>query len=354
MGDLLALISALCWAAANVTIGLGIRSHRGGKGADNGAFLSILLTTVLAALVWVGGGLHLGWPAFNLPGILWFAAAGVLTIFLGRVLLYSSIRWLGAIRGASLKRLVPLFSVLLGVFILGESLSRMLVIGMALIFAGFAVLLQESLVKTQATPSNMQSDTPASTPAAPTTAAKPWSNPGFVYGTISALVYAAGNVARKFGILHLPDPAFGAMFGSLVGTALFVLIGTCVSSYGVAVRNTFTRFNPWLLAAGVLGSAGQVLFFFAIDYTTVSRAAMVVSAEVFLTILLNMLLLRGGEREKLTTSVIIAAVLGAIGTLVILADKPPDHAPAVHARDGQETLRVSAVRGSSVPVSPTH
>ena len=48
MGECLALLSACCFAASNVTI---MRSA-GAKGQDNGAYLSILLTAVIAGLAW--------------------------------------------------------------------------------------------------------------------------------------------------------------------------------------------------------------------------------------------------------------------------------------------------------------
>jgi drug/metabolite transporter (DMT)-like permease len=43
MGELLALLSACCFAASNVTITRGARDSQ-----DNGAFMSILLTAAIA------------------------------------------------------------------------------------------------------------------------------------------------------------------------------------------------------------------------------------------------------------------------------------------------------------------
>ena len=48
MGEWLALCSAGCFAAANVTITRGAA-----KGQDNGAFLSILLTMAIAGAWWL-------------------------------------------------------------------------------------------------------------------------------------------------------------------------------------------------------------------------------------------------------------------------------------------------------------
>ncbi|NBW79902.1 MAG: EamA family transporter, partial [Betaproteobacteria bacterium] len=115
--DIIALLAAMCWAGANTFIARG-SSHQGG---DNGAFLSILMTVLIAGVVWlIGGGTDR--QLLNLEGLAWFVIAGALTIFVGRVFFHSSVQYMGAVRSSSVKRLVPLFSVLLGVLCLGESL----------------------------------------------------------------------------------------------------------------------------------------------------------------------------------------------------------------------------------------
>jgi drug/metabolite transporter (DMT)-like permease len=114
----------------------------------------------------------------------------------------------------------------------------------------------------------------------------------------------------------MPDPAFGVMFASMVGALLFLLMATVAQSYRNAVRSTFTRFNPWLFAAGVLASVGQLLYFIAIDYSTISRVTLIVSLEVFVTIFLMVVVFR--SREKMTPAALVAAALGVTGTVVIL------------------------------------
>ena len=308
MGDWLALIAALCWAMANVTIA----RRAGARGDDNGAFLSILLTAGIAGALWLANRQDATSTARMPDAMLWFAAAGALTIFIGRVFLHASIQWLGAVRGASVKRLAPLFSVLLGVSVLSEPLSWALAGGMLLIFSGFGILVQESM---------RAHDTENSPPlAAPGPVHRAgWANPGIVYGAVSAFAYAAGNIARKYGLLDMPDPLFGTMFGALVGAAIFLLTALAVDSYRQAVRRCFTRFNPWLLATGVLSSAGQLMFFMAVDQSSVSRVAVIASTEVFVTMLLTFVVLRG--RENISRAALLAASLGVVGTLLILSEK---------------------------------
>lgn len=297
LGDLTSLLAALCWSLANVTIARGVK----GQSADNGAFLSILLTTVLALILWLAQGLQRGWPQMPWSGMLWFVLGGALTIFIGRVFFHASVQWLGAVRGSSVKRLAPFFSVLLGVTLLSEPLRGTLVLGMALIFAGFAVLVLEARARSGAA-----------------SGGRLWTNPGIVYGVASAFGYAVGNVARKYGLLEIPDPALGTLVGALTGALMFLFAATLRDSYRDAVRSTFTRFNPWLLAAGLLSSAGQLLFFLAIEHTSISRAAMIASTEVFITILITLVWVR--SRERISPSALAAAALGVLGTIVIMSD----------------------------------
>ena len=306
MGEWLALLSACCFAASNVTITRGA----GTKGQDNGAFLSILLTTGIAGAIWLAQGVRNGWPSLHAISTLWFAGAGILTIFIGRVFLYASIQHLGAVRASAVKRLNPLFSVMLGILLLGESFDVAMLIGMLLIGSSFAVLIRQSLKARGAEREG----------SAEQAAESSWrvalANLGFFYGPVSALAYAFGYVARKQGLILMPDPAFGTMVGSLVGALVFVLTAQVVTSYRTALRQTFTAFNPWLFAAGVLSSAGQLLYFAALSSSSISRVAMISSMEVFVTIFLTVAITR--SFRQLNAPILLAASLGVAGTMFIV------------------------------------
>lgn len=308
MGELLALLSACCFAASNVTITRGA----GAKGQDNGAFLSILLTAAIAGTWWLAGIPGRGLPRMDSASLLWFAGAGILTIFIGRVFLYASIQRLGAVRASAVKRLSPLFSVLLGVTLLGESFDGPMAAGMLMIAASFAVLIRQSL---QAAKERAPEPLPAGAQA-PRSLRATLANLGFFYGPVSALAYACGYVARKQGLHGMPDPAFGTMLGSVVGALVFVLIAQFVDSYRRALRLTFSVFNPWLFAAGVLSSAGQLLYFAALNSSTIARCAMISSMEAFFTIFFTVAVSR--SFRQLSGPVLLAAALGVAGTAFIM------------------------------------
>ena len=114
----------------------------------------------------------------------------------------------------------------------------------------------------------------------------------------------------------MPDPAFGTMVGSLVGALVFVLTAQVVTSYRIALRQTFTAFNPWLFAAGVLSSVGQLLYFAALSSSSISRVAMISSMEVFVTIFLTVAITR--SFRQLNAPILLAASLGVAGTMFIV------------------------------------
>jgi drug/metabolite transporter (DMT)-like permease len=298
MGELIAVLSAVCFAASNVTIARGA-----GAGKDNGAFLSILITLAIAGVLWVSHGIHAGWPQMNAAGLAWYAGAGVLTNFIGRVFLYASVQHVGAIRASAVKRLNPLFSVLLGVLILGDPFDSRMTIGMLLIFSSFGVLIWQSL-------RGAERGSAAQSMVANLTSL------GYLYGPVSALAYAVGYVARKQGMALIPDPAFGTMLGSAIGAVAFVLTGQFVDSYRRAMRDAFSGFKPLLFAAGVLSSMGQILYFVALNYSTVSRVALITSMEAIVTVFLTVVVLR--SRENLNASVLLAVGLGMAGTAFII------------------------------------
>lgn len=304
MGELVALFSAACFAASNVTIARGADRRSG----DNGAFLSILMTALLAGLAMLLFRPPQGSHAANLAGVAWFALSGLLTIFVGRVFLYASVQHLGAVRASAIKRLNPVFSVLLGVMMLGEPVDLSMTTGMLLIFGSFGLLAAEAWRAGGALK--------AGNAAGQRGKARALLNLGYFYGPVSALAYATGYLARKQGLIDMPDPNFGTMIGAMTGAVTFVVTGLFVASYRSALRSTFARWNPWLMAAAVMSSLGQILQFVALNYSTVSRVALITSVEVVFTMLLSLWLLRSYERMSRAT--IAAATLSVLGAALVI------------------------------------
>ncbi len=295
VGDAFTLLSSLCFAVSNITVARGAR-----PGAeDNGAFVSLLITTAIAAACWVVLGMLHGFEPVTARALLWFAGAGVFTAFVGRVFFYASIEKLGAMRSSTMKRLIPFFAVSLGVGVLGEPVTTGMLVGMALIVASFGFLVAGARRGRSAGPERERG-----------------LNAGYVYGPVSALGYASGYLLRKMGLADAHDALLGAAVGCLVGALLFVAAAAFRDSYARAVRATFERASPWLLAAGVMSSLGQIFYFAALNENPMSRVALVSSVEVFITLFLGAVFLR--KSESVTPSLVIAALLGFAGAAAVI------------------------------------
>ena len=297
-GDAFAIASAACFAVSNVTIARGTLAGA----QDNGAFVSLLLTTAISGAAWIALGIANGFPSVTQRAILWFAGAGVFTAFVGRVFFYESVERLGAMRSSTLKRLNPFFSVVLGVLVLGETLTGGVAAGLALMVASFAVLVagERRLARDHGGALSPRGR----------------ARFGYAYGFISALGYATGYLLRKMGLADAHDALMGAMVGCAVGAVLFVATAGFSPAYAAAVRATFAQPNAWLIGAGVASSFGQILYFAALNESPMSRVALIVSMEVFVTLFLGYALLRRSER--VTPGLIAAAILGVAGTALIV------------------------------------
>ena len=267
---------------------------------ENGAFVSLLLTTAIAGGIWLALGAARGFAPVTTSALLGFAGAGVLTAFVGRVAFYATVDRLGAMRASTLQRLNPFFTVVLGVAVLHESIAGRTGVGVALVVASFAVLVFAARGRE----------------GAPVRRLGAIERAGYVTGIVSAVGYSSGYLLRKMGLEEAHDAFLGAAVGCAVGALLFAAAAAVRPSYARAVRATFARPNPWFIGAGVLSSSGQILYFAALNESPISRVALIVSMEVFVTLFLGYLFLR--RRERLTPGLVAAAILGVAGTAFIV------------------------------------
>lgn len=295
-GDAFAIASAASFAGSGVAIA---RGKRPGV-EDNGAFTSLLVTAAIAGGLWAALGIARGFAPVTARALLWFAGAGVLTAYVGRVAYYATVERLGAMRAATLQRLNPFFAVVMGVAVLHESIAGSTGVGLGLVIASFAVLVLAARGRG----------------GAPLARLGGVERLGFVTGIVSALGYSTGYLLRKMGLSEAHDAFLGAAVGCAVGAMLFAATASFNARYAESVRATFAHPNPWFIGAGVLSSSGQILYFAALNEAPMSRVALIVSMEVFIALFLGSVFLR--RRERLTPGLVAAAILGVAGTAFIV------------------------------------
>lgn len=297
LGQFLAVLSAICFAASSVFIAKGAKG-----GGDRGVIFSALVTLVFALVLWlvIDGGqlpaennLELWW------GLFWFAMAGLLSVVIGRTLVYASIRKLGVTRSSAVKKATPFFSVLFALIILEELLGLWNWVGVATMAFAFILLSWKSFQKLSAAER-------AITPDAI----------DYTWGLGGAVVYALSYICRKLGLEFIASPAFGTMISALIGFFSFVVLAFFSTRYRDHFRNLFRNLNIWLVLAAIAISSGQILIFAALFHEAVAVVIMINSLEIFFASFMAVVIFRTEKRPDLMTA--IAAMVAFFAVVLIV------------------------------------
>lgn len=297
-GIALALLSALCFASANVFIA----KSPAGVSDSRGVLVSIVFTFVISTATWlvVEGGRtgETGNGALH-AGMMWYALAGLFAVVAGRRLLYTSIRRLGVTRASAVKRLNPFFSVILAVPLVGETLSIVDSAGMALVAIAFGILVHRSF-------------------AARNTAEDGHPMPvDYAWGVGSALSYALSYVFRKYGLAAIGMPAFGTMVSAAAGLCFFAVAALFAESRRGDFLSMLRGVDRWMAAAGIAISVGQISLFAALFYEDISTVVMITSLETFVSAFLSVVVFRTEARPEPQT--FLAAALATAGVMAVAA-----------------------------------
>jgi len=296
LGQLLALASAVFFAGASVCIAE-TRDSRG----DKGVMFSVVVTIALSAALWLvlegPGQTDLSAPGARI-GLAWFAFAGLCAMVFGRSLVFISTLRLGVTRASATKRLNPFFSAALAALVLGEVITALSGLGMAVIAFAFGLMVRQSLRRPYPLPGGRS----------PTLADYGW-------GAAAALAYAGAYVARKLGLETLPAPALGTLVSALCGFLVFLALAVVSRRQRDHLFGMVRYLDRWSFGAALLMSMGQISLFAALLYESVTVIAMISSIDVFIASFLAVVVTRSEHRPDRVT--VAAAILATVGVVLV-------------------------------------
>ncbi|QIN79974.1 EamA family transporter [Rubrobacter marinus] len=316
MGAVFAFLCAVGFSCTNVLIRKG-----GGSGADNGMLITTICNVVILSFIVAIFGLAGRSLAWNMAGFLWFAGSGLLTSFLGRSTLFTSIGLVGSSRAAAIKNTAPMFTVGVAVLFLSEHLSPVAAGGVGLACLGLFLLVYEAFRK----PANgkeiakgVGDGRGAEAPSAESQ--EPSGAPtvviiGTLIAVASAVFFGLGQGVRKVGLAYMPDAFLGATIASWTALILYLVAITAQGRTGTVFRESFTGLHPYFWLAGVATTVGQLGFFIAITYSPVAHVSVIAASETLLTIVLATLFM--GRIENVSRLVLLAGCLVFCGAVVI-------------------------------------
>jgi drug/metabolite transporter (DMT)-like permease len=288
---------------------------------------NVVILSCAIAILGFGGYLS----SWDTTGFLWFVGSGLLTSFLGRNMLFTSIGLVGSSRAAAIKNTAPMFTVAVAVFFLAERLSPMAASGIGLACLGLFLLIYEAFHNPRSN-RERRADEKETTEAMlePETlvedASKPASNPsgpsgvstviiGTLIAVLAAIFFGLGQGIRKVGLEYMPDVFIGATIASWTALVSYLVMSVLRGRADLVFRASFANFHPYFWLAGLTTTIGQLGFFTAIMFAPVAHVSVIAASETLLTIFLAAVII--GQAENISRQIIVAACFVFAGAAVI-------------------------------------
>ncbi len=136
LGTILAVTAAFCWGTGAIFARLGLQRIK----TSTGTFISMLSSLLIVGLLALGVNFD-AIKHVSLAAVIWFSLIGLVNYLLGRQFNYISIRHIGVAKAMPLFSTAPLFSLILAVAFLGESVNAAIVLGTLTIMGGIYLVI---------------------------------------------------------------------------------------------------------------------------------------------------------------------------------------------------------------------
>ena len=297
-GSLIALLSALCFAASNICTRRGVLRIRD---AALGGYVSVFIAPPLFLLVaLIIGDLH-NIGQFTWKGYLWLAMAGIIHFVAGRSSSYWSLKYLGANMASVFSGLNLVYTILLGFFVLGEHVTRNMVLGSVLIIIGPSLL---AWPQKSGTPGSKVED-----------GDKPrLSRKGIMAALISGIFFGISPLFIKWG-LQEGGSALAGTFVSYTSATLILGMTMLNPTRKGDVIHMEHRALLWFSFSGIFVGLAQFLRFSALKLTQISIAGPLIATSRVWLLLLSFIVNR--KVESFRINVVVGTILTMLGAVLV-------------------------------------
>lgn len=297
-GVALATLAMLTFGGCMIVVSRTMRDMGSGPGSmlAAGAGVPAGLAVAIAQLAF-GRGVEMPslWP------VLWFAAAGVLSTYLGRWLVFKSIELLGPSRAAGLQCTSPMITVLFGWLLLGQVLMPLGLVGVALGIAGLFAL-------SAGMPQRLSDQG------------------GFVLGSMvvglgSSAAYSGSMVLRAAAVRDWNEPMLGAALGAVSGfLVLLIASRRQLAGYVREIQSHPAGARTYLLV-GLMQFAAQALVIASMKHIPAGVAALISMSTPLVVVPVSYFFLR--QQEKLNPATVLGIGITLAGILLVVLHSHP-------------------------------
>lgn len=309
LGALFAVLSSATFALNGVAVRRGVLT---GTVAQAMAITVPMGVPIFFVVALASGGLGALFE-FSAMAYLWLALAGVFHFVWGRYCNYRATKAIGGNAVTPLQQLDFPLKLALAIVFLGEKLTVMSLIGIALIFLGGAVAIRR-----RKKPGRKKEEPAAGVEAA----AKPAFEPHYFEGYLFALLSITGyGVSPLFIRMALQDAGLGASLAgglvSYIAATIVIVAMMCLPGRFAHIRQLNTVSAKWFVASSLFVGVSQVFRYMALALAPVIVVATVMRASGLFKLVFNWFVNRQYEifEARLLLGIFIS-ILGALAMTI--------------------------------------
>jgi drug/metabolite transporter (DMT)-like permease len=324
LGGFLALLSAATFALNNASVRRGVLTGSVLQGMAITVPIGVPLFFIAAAAT---GSLDaLG--GFPLKAVLALAAAGILHFVWGRYCNYRAMRAIGTNLAAPVQQINLIFTLAVAIWLLGETLTPLRILGIALILLGPSFTMREGPAENpRATPAQAAADAEklavvesAAPVAAPTVEAPPAFAPRYAEGYTFAVLSATGyGLSPIFIRLALEDRGLAAsLAGGLVSYVAATAVMAVVLLWPGHLRQALAvkpEAAKWFTFSGFMVCISQMFIYMALAIAPVTVVAPINRLTIVFRLYFSRLL--NPQHEVFGGKVIVGTVVSLLGAVIL-------------------------------------
>lgn len=250
-------------------------------------------------------------PGFSWKAILFFALSGIIHFALGRTFGYRAVQILGATRAGIMTGLNAVVSIMLAIFILGEKLTPLMVLGICLSLSGPIIVGFKEGQKVGKAEARVN-------PGLKTLDRKTFYR-GVFFGVCSAFLWGSSAIFVKLGLNESGSSLGSSFIGSFIAfSAASLVISTAL--FSKANRNELVKSDKeafkLAMMSGLTTNIAQMLRYVALSYGGVIVVSLTSRTIPIWTLILSFIFNR--KIESFSRWVLLGNGLLIIGTILVL------------------------------------